>query len=349
MTATAPPVWPAGIELREDWLAQVREDIIEPDLEIVDPHHHLWVRGTPETPAAYEMEALWRDTGSGHKVVQTVYIECRSYWDPGAPAHLQSVAETARVAEMARTAPEGKARIAGIVAYVDLTLEPALLDNALDAHLAAGEGLVKGIRHSGARDPEPGALIIPGRGTPGQYADPAFRRGVARLGERGLTFDTWHFHHQNPDFHDLARAVPDTVMVLDHFGTPLGVGRYAGQREAIFARWQRDVEAIAACPNVVAKLGGMAMPDNGFGWMDRATPATSDEIVTAQGAWYAHMLGLFGPDRCMFESNFPVDRTAVSYPVLWNAFKKMARDLDAVDKRAVFAGTARRIYGLPPA
>lgn len=349
MTAQVPSGWPAGIELREDWLAQVQEDIIDPAREIVDPHHHLWVRGTPEAPAVYEMDALHRDTKSGHNVVQTVYIECRSYWDTAAPEHLQPVAETAAVVRMARAAAPGGASIAGIVAYIDLTLAPDLLDAAIDAHLDAGAGLVKGIRHSGARDAEPERLIIPGRGTQGQYADPAFRRGVARLGERGLTFDTWHFHHQNDAFRALAQAVPDTTMVLDHFGTPLGVGRFAGRHDAIFADWQRDIDAIAGLPNVVAKLGGLAMPDNGFGWKDRDLPPGSDEIVEVQGRWYSHTLAAFGPERCMFESNFPVDRTAVSYAVLWNAFKKMSADLDASHKDMVFAGTARRVYGLPPA
>ena len=332
------------MELREDWLASVHEDVIEPDREIVDPHHHLWVHGTPEKPAIYELDELRRDTASGHNLVETVYIECRSYWDKDAPEHLRPVGETRHIARIADQ--PGGSRISGMVAHADLSLDPALLDEVLDAHAEAGQGLVRGIRHSAARDPEPDRLVIPGRGAEGQYANPDFRRGVVRLGTRGMTCDCWHYHHQNRDFLELARAVPDTVMILDHFGTPLGVGRFAGQRAEIFEVWKSDMTALAECPNVVAKLGGMCMPDLGWGWHQRETPPGSDELLAAQGDWYAFMIDLFGPERCMFESNFPVDRCAVSYRVLWNFFKKVAAQYSEAEKDAMFAGTARRIYRL---
>ncbi|GHF58497.1 amidohydrolase family protein [Seohaeicola zhoushanensis] len=338
--------WVAGMELRDDWLAQVQEEIIDPAREIIDPHHHLWVHGTPEAPAVYEMEALWRDTGSGHNVVATMFMECRSYWDMDAPAHLQSVGESRRVAEMAASAGPGQSKIAGIICNIDPRLEPGLLDEAIDAHLEAGQGLVQGVRFAGARDSEPEKLVIPGRGAEGQYADTAFRRGLQRFAERGLTFDTWHYHPQNGEYLDLARALPEVTMILDHFGGPLGVGRFTGRRDEYFADWQRDMEAIAACPNVHAKLGGFLMPDNGWGFHQAARPATSDEVVALQGKWYAHMLDVFGPERCMFESNFPVDRISVSYPVIWNAFKKMAAGFSEAEKDALFAGTVRRVYGV---
>jgi len=333
-------VWVPGMELRDDWLAQVQEDIVEPDREIVDPHHHLWQRG-----ATYELDEFRADTGSGHRVVQSVFIECRAYYDPEVEERFRPVSETRTAAAMARQTEADATRIDGIVAFADLR-DPQL-DAVLDAHLEAGQGLVKGVRQSGACDPEPDKLAIPGRGAPGLYADPDFRRGLARLGERGLTYDTWHYHHQAGDFLDLARAVPGTTIILDHFGTPLGVGRFTGQRDRIFAQWQRDMEDLARCPNVVAKLGGLAMPDNGWGWHKAERPPTSDEFIAAQGPWYRHMIECFGPDRCMFESNFPVDRTGISYPVLWNAFKKMAADYDLAARDALFAGTARRIYRLP--
>jgi len=333
--------WVPGMELRDDWLAQVQEEIVEPGREIVDPHHHLWQRGG----TGYELPQFRADTQSGHNVVQTVYIECRSYYDEAAEDRFRPVGETRTVAAMAHETEGDPARIVGIVAFADLRAPD--LDAVLDAHVAAGQGLVKGVRQSGAHDTEPGALAIPGRGAPGQYADPDFRRGLARLGERGLTYDTWHYHHQADDFLDLVRAVPGTTIILDHFSTPLGVGRFAGQREAIFDQWRRDMEALAACPNVIAKLGGLAMPDNGWGWHRAERPPTSDEFVAAQGAWYRHMIDCFGPERCMFESNFPVDRTAISYPVLWNAFKKIAASCDEAARDALFSGTARRVYGLP--
>lgn len=336
--------WTPGMEMRDDWLNQVREDILDPGREIVDPHHHLWVNGD----TVYETAALARDTGAGHNVVQTMFMECRSYYDTAAPEHLRPVGETKTVARMASAAP-GPSRIAGIVGHVDLTQDTARIDEALDAHEAAGQGLFKGIRHAGARDDRPQDLVIPGRGLAGQYGRSDFRRGVARLGARGLTYDTWHYHHQMRDFIDLARAVPDTVLILDHFGTPLGRGRFAGKRAEIFEVWQGDMADLAQCENVRLKLGGLAMPDNGWGWHERAVPPTSDEMLAAQGDWYACALDLFGAGRCMFESNFPVDRVSVSYAVLWNFFKKVAGEASAAEKDALFAGTARKVYGLPPA
>ena len=326
------------------WLDQVVEDIVEPDLPIIDPHHHLWRsrRGRP-----YLLEQLWADTSSGHRIEKTVFLECGAGYREGGPEDFRCVGETELVASEARRSAEGepgRAVISGIVSRADLS-RPSLGD-VLDAHEEAGGGLFRGIRHSGARDPHPAALSIPGRAPERLYASEGFRRGVALLGERGLTYDTWHYHHQNRDFAALARAVPGTTMVLDHFGTPLGVGPYAGRREEILAAWKDDIAEIAACPNVVAKLGGLAMPDNGFGWDRRATPATSDELVAEQGRYYRHTLACFGAERCMMESNFPVDRLSISYAVLWNALKKIAADLADDEKHAVFYGTAARVYRL---
>ena len=335
-------LWVARMGVRDDWLAQTTEPILDPEREIVDPHHHLWRRGG----AVYELDELWSDTGSGHRVTESVYIECHEGYREDGPEHMRPVGETERVAEVAAASARepGRARIAGIVAHADLR-HPEL-DAILDAHEAAGRGLLRGIRHAGAHDPEPEALAVPGRAPPGLYADEAFRVGLARLGERGLTFDTWHYHHQNADFRDLAEAVPGTTLVLDHFGTPLGVGRFAGRREEVFAEWRDDVVAIAERPNVAAKLGGLAMPDNGWGWEERDRPPGSEEFAEAQGPWYRHAIARFGPGRCMFESNFPVDRVSVSYAVLWNAFKRIAADQDEPAREALFSGTARRVYRL---
>jgi predicted TIM-barrel fold metal-dependent hydrolase len=164
------------------------------------------------------------------------------------------------------------------------------------------------------------------------------------LGKLGLTYDSWHYHYQNLEFAELARAAPDTLMILDHFGTPIGVGRYSEQREEIFEQWKKDIVEVAKCHNVVAKLGGLAMPDNGYGWDKRNLPATSDELVGAQKRYYMHAIECFGPDRCMFESNFPVDRRSISYAVLYNALKKFAEEFSEDEKDAMFRGTAARIY-----
>ena len=328
-----------------NWLGQVREPAIEPKRRIVDPHHHLWCN--PER-GDYLLDDLWADTGSGHNVEKTVFVECRASYRTSGPEHLKCVGESEFVAAIAAASAKGgtgKAVISAIVAHADLT-QGTVLEEVLAAHAEAGRGLFRGIRHAGARDPHPEDLTIPGRGPEGLYARKDFRDGVKTLGRLGYTYDTWHYHHQNPAFAELARAVPQTTMVLDHFGTPLGVGRYANQREAIFAQWKKDIAEIAKCPNVVAKLGGLAMPDNGFGWNGRATPPTSDEFVAAQKRYYLHAIECFGASRCMFESNFPVDKWSISYPVLWNGLKKIVADFSESEKDALFYGTAARVYRL---
>ena len=281
------------------------------------------------------------DVGSGHNVERTVFMECRAAYRTDGPAALAPVGETEWVAA---EAPRSGGLIAGIVGHADLR-QPNL-DDILDAHTDAGCGLFRGIRDALARAEPSDGLMIAGGAPAGLFEDPAFRAGVGRLGARGLTYDTWHYHYQNREFLDLARAVPDTVMILDHFGTPIGVGRYADQRDAIFDDWQRDIADIARCDNVVAKLGGLAMPDNGFGWHVADRPPTSDEFVAAQGRYYRHMIECFGADRCMFESNFPVDRMSLSYRVLWNGLKKLVRGCSNAERDALFAGTATRVYRL---
>jgi predicted TIM-barrel fold metal-dependent hydrolase len=323
----------------QDWLDLVVEDVVDPDLPIVDPHHHLWPAGGA---LPYGLAELHADTGDGHRVEQTVFVECHAAYRDGGDPELAPVGETEFVAGEAMRDPAHL--ISGIVGHADL--RSPRLDEVLDAHEAAGQGLFRGIRHALSHARHPEVLMIPGRAGADLYLEPAFRAGVARLGERGLTYDTWHYHFQNPELLELARAVPGTTIVFDHFGTPLGVGPYASQREEIFEQWKLDIAAIASCDNVVAKLGGLAMPDNGFGWNTAERPPTSDEFVAAQSRYYLHAIECFGPDRCMFESNFPVDRFSLSYRTVWNAFKQLTAGFTADERTAMFSGTARRVYRL---
>lgn len=330
------------------WLDQVVEEIVDPQQRIIDPHHHLW---PPGGGLPYGLDDLDGDTGSGHRIEGTVFVECGAAYRADGPDHLKVVGETAFVAEQADIGlgRPGTAPILGIVARADLRLggsDPARLDEVLDAHVEAGGGRFRGIRHAIARAKEPEAMRIPGRQPEGLSEDADFRAGVARLGERGLVFDTWHYDHQNVEFAALAAAVPGTTMVLDHFGTPVGVGSMEGRLDEVFEAWKDGLAAVAEQPNVVAKLGGLAMPDNGFGWDRRDTPPTSDEFVDAQARWYHHTIECFGPDRCMFESNFPVDRWSLSYPVMWNGLKKIASDHSPAERDQMFFGTAARVYGL---
>jgi L-fuconolactonase len=325
------------------WLDQVVEPIVDPNRRIVDPHHHLW---PPGTGMRYGVDDLVADTSSGHEVVATVFVECGAAYRTNGPEHLQPVGETefvaASAAELNRNHPDAPS-IAGIVARADLRLGPELPE-VLDAHSDAGSGLFRGIRHSTSHATEPDSMTIAGRAPRGLAADPSFRAGVQLLGERGLTYDTWQYHYQLRELTDLAQAAPETVIVLDHFSTPLGVGSFAGRRDEVFEEWRAGITELANCPNVVAKIGGLAMPDNGFDWHTAPRPATSDEFVEAQGRYYHHTIEGFGPARCMFESNFPVDRLSISYVVLWNALKKIAGRYTDDEQDAMFSGTASRVY-----
>ena len=323
-----------------EWLELVVEPIVDAEAAIIDPHHHLWPPGGSMT---YQLADLEADLDAGHNIVDTVFVECGASYERAAAEALAPVGETAYVTGEAERS--NRQVMGGIVAHADLR-DAGNLDAVLDAHEAAGHGRFRGIRHAGSHALHPEVLTIPGRAPAGLYADPAFRKGVARLGERGLTYDTWHYHYQNQDFLDLARNVPGTTMVLDHFGTPLGVGPYEGQREQIFQQWQADIAEIAQRPNVVAKIGGLAMPDNGFGWHTADRPPTSDEFIEAQGRYYRHTIEQFGPERCMFESNFPVDRWSLSYRTFWNAAKKLITDFSADERDAMLRGTAARVYRL---
>ncbi len=328
-----------------EWFAQVEEEVVEPDLPIVDPHHHLWPAGGGRM--AYAIDQLHHDTDDGHRIVQTVFVECNASYRTDGPAELASLGETEFVAGIAAADPTGL--MSGIVANVDLRLAAGdALDQVLDAHTNASSGLFRGVRHALARAEHPEVLTIPRVAPVDLYLDQAFRSGVRRLGERGFTYESWHYHYQNREFLELAKAVPETTMVLDHFGTPLGVGPYADHREEIFTAWKADIEAIAACPNVFAKIGGLAMPDNGFGWHAASRPPTSDEFIEAQERYYLHTINAFGPHRCMFESNFPVDRMSLSYRVVWNAFKKMTAGFSVAERTAMFSGTAQHVYKLSP-
>lgn len=333
----------------DQWLAQVSEEIIDPTRPIIDPHHHLWKKRFNRD---YLLPELWSDTGSGHRIVKTVFMECHAFYHREGKEHLKSTGETAFIADLAaqsKIESQNQAIISAIVANSDLCLagdSEELLIESLDEHRRLSSGLLRGIRDAGARDKRPEDLLIAGMAPPYLYGKESFRKGLRVLASEGLTYDTWHYHHQNLDFLDLARAVPECTMVLDHFGTPLGVGVYKNCKDEIFQQWKEDIREIARCPNVFAKLGGLAMPDNGFGWHLQDRPPGSDEFVTAQKKYYLHTIECFGPERCMFESNFPVDRLSINYHVLFNAYKKMVADFTEDEKHAMFYATAEKVYRL---
>ncbi len=345
------------------------EEILDPELPIVDPHHHLWDRrGSPQAPAGdpstwhgftrvvqlaprYLLDELLADTGSGHKVVATVFVECRAMWRETGPTAFRPVGETEfvnGVAAMCASGTYGHTRAcAGIVGHADLRLPPATVDAVLKAHIAAGGGRFRGIRHSGAHHSDPVVLgPLHGRVPEGMYASPEFRAGFAMLAPNGLSFDAWILEPQLPELIDLARAFPDTTIVLDHVGTPLGIGSHQGRREERLEIWRRNIHTLATCPNVHVKLGGLAMAYCNFPSFLSDPAASSSQLAQEWRPYIDECIQAFGPTRCMFESNFPVDLGSCSYATLWNTFKRIAADHGPADRQALFSGTAARVYRL---
>lgn len=327
----------------DDWLQLTQEDALEPELPIIDPHHHLWDR--PDN--RYLLQELVADTHA-HRVRQTVFVECSAMYRMDGPEQFMPVGETEfvqGVAAMSASGGFGNTRVAtGIVGTADLCLGDAVIP-VLEAQLAASPNRFRGIRHRAAW-PEP----TPRLGQPAARAqllgDPAFRAGFAHLRRYGLSFEAWLFHPQIPDVTALARAFPDTTIILDHLGGPVLNGSVPGTADEIFAHWRASIDEVATCPNVMLKAGGIQMPVNGFRWHERARPPTSDELLAVNAPWYLHAIEAFGPARTMFESNFPVDRASCSYTVLWNQFKKLTRGFSASERQAMFSGTAARVYRL---
>lgn len=328
-----------------DWLAKVKEGAIEPGLPIIDPHHHLW----DHPGSRYELDEIVADLAQGHNIRQTVFVECKAMYRDGGPEALKPLGETEYVNGIAAKSASGGfggTRVAaGIVGFADLRLGNAV-DEVLNAHIARAPDRFRGIRHASAFDPNPDIRASHTAPPKGLLGLPSFREGFARLESYGLSFDAWLYHHQIPELTQLARDHPGTRIIFDHFGGPLGIGPYEGKRGEIFAQWKKDVSELAACPNVVAKLGGINMAVNGFGWHKRDLPPTSDELAEATRDWYLHSIDIFGPERCMFESNFPVDKLSCSYGVLWNAFKKIAKGFSESEKQNLFHDTAKRVYRL---
>jgi len=301
---------------------------------IVDPHHHLWEHRT----RPYMMPQLRADTGSVPDVAKTVFVECASGYRTDGPEAFRPVGETEFV-----VAADPDGFIAGIVGFADLT-KPEVAD-VLAAHVDAGKGRFRGIRHASAWDPSPDIRESHTKPPPHLFDEQDFRRGFAALGAAGLSFDAWLFHPQLTELVALCKAVPDTPVILDHLGGPLGIGPYAGKREDVLEGWRRTMTDVAACENVVLKVGGIGMAIYGMRW-HREGGASSEQLVEAWGEPIRWCIDTFGADRCMFESNFPVDKQSCSYADLWSAFEQIAADASPADHDALFSGTATRAYRL---
>ena len=331
--------------INEDWLAKRREEPIDPAMPIIDPHHHLWDRGS-----RYLLDDLKHDIdSSGHNIRATVFLQCDSMYRAEGDPNFASVGETEFVngiAAMSASGIYGQARLcAGIVGFANLLLG-AQVDAVLEAHLRIGGDRFKGVRYCSVWDADKSIKSTPMDFPRGLLLDPQFRAGFARLERYRLSFDAFLYHPQIPELADLARTFPDTTIVLNHIGSPLGIGVYASRRNEVFKDWQRNINDLAKCLNVHIKLGGMGMHFFGFEFEKQTMPPSAEELANAWRPFVETCVAAFGPQRAMFESNFPVDKRYYSYGIMWNAFKRLAEGLSPDEKMELFFNTARRTYRL---
>jgi predicted TIM-barrel fold metal-dependent hydrolase len=333
------------LSVRPAWLERHKEDILEPALPIIDPHHHVW-----DAPNwRYLFDDFLADVRAGHNIRSTVYVQCYSMYRKGGPRELRSLGETEfanGVAAMAASGIYGETRICdGIVGMVDL-FQGSRAAEILEKHITITGGRFKGIRQITAWHQEE-AIQPPVKGrVAGMLLDPKFREGFATLAPLGLTFDAWAFHSQLDEVLDLARAFPGTMIALNHLGGPVGIGSYATQRQEVFAAWRGAIRKLAECPNIAVKIGGLGAKLAGFSFHRQAEPPSSEQLATEWRPYVEAAIETFGPARCMFESNFPVDKGSCSYAVIWNAFKRLAGGCSADEKTALFSDTAARFYRL---
>jgi predicted TIM-barrel fold metal-dependent hydrolase len=338
-------VLPIQAPVRQDWLDKRHEEIIEPDLPIIDPHHHLWDR----PGYRYLFPELLADVGSGHNIRATCYEQAREMYRADGPEELKSLGETEFVSGVSAMSASGKYGptrcITGIIGFVDLRVG-SRAKGILERHIAVSDGRLRGIRNGSTWSDDPTLKTFTAGGPPGLLLDKSFREGFATLAPLSLTFDAWMFQTQLADVVDLARAFPQTTIVLNHCGAPLATGPYTGKREEAFTEWRDSIRTVAGLPNTYVKLGGLGMKLSGYTFFDNDQPPSSQDLEKAWRPYIETCITAFGPQRSMFESNFPVDKGTCSYQVLWNAFKRIAAGYSADEKTALFSGAAAKAYRL---
>jgi L-fuconolactonase len=331
-----------------DWLALTQEPILEPDLPICDPHHHFWDFRTARIPyQRYLLHELAADMQSGHNVRSTVFIEARAMYRVEGPEEIRPIGEVEFVQGLAAASASGLygpgRAAASIVGHANLLLGDRVAP-VLEALKAASPNRFRGIRHSVTWDPHPEVENTAAHRMQAQLANEQFRAGARVLAGMGLTLEGWMYFPQLPELVEFARAIPNLQIILNHIGGLIRTGPYAGKDDEVFATWQRGVTAVAECPNVTMKLGGMGMPRTGFDWHTRTSPIGSEELAAAMAPYMNFCIEKFGPNRCMFESNFPVDKVSFSYHVMYNAFKRLSQGYSANERAAMFHDTAVRTY-----
>ncbi len=331
-----------------DWLALTQEPTLEPEIPICDPHHHFWDFRTSRLPyQRYLLPELIADINSGHNVRSTVFVEARSMYRSHGLEEMRPVGEVEFVQGLAAASASGvygpSRAAASIVGHANLNLGDDVRP-VLESLRAASPNRFRGIRHTVTWDPHPEVENTSAYNMPGQLGSDNFRSGARVLAGMGLTLDSWLYFPQLPELAAFARAVPDLNIILCHIGGLLRVGPYANRDDEVLATWRSGIADVAACPNVNVKLGGIGMPRTGFDWYARTKPIGSEELAESMAPFMNYCIEQFGPSRCMFESNFPVDKVGYSYNVLYNAFKRLSEGYSDIERAAMFHDNAVRIY-----
>lgn len=326
------------------WTKQRHEEALEPALPIIDPHHHVW----ENEHGRYLLHDLVEDVSTGHNIIATVFIEAGAMYRADGPEEMKPVGEVEFVngiAAMSASGRYGKARLcAGIVGHGDLMLGDKV-QPVLEALIAAGNGRLRGVRHGLVWDTGRGAKFGRRQVPQHQMLDPAFRKGFARLQPLGLSFESWLFHPQLPDLVDLLRAFPDSNVIMNHVGGLLGVAPHT-DRDEVFKVWRGHIRELAKFPNLSVKVGGLGMLYCDWDFHLRVVPPSSEDLAAAWRPYVEECISAFGAERCMMESNFPVDKQSCGYGVLWNALKRITKNCSATEKAALYRGTAERVYRL---
>jgi L-fuconolactonase len=323
---------------RPDWLAsEVAEPVLEPDLPIVDTHFHM-----VDVPGIRYLHADFAaDLDAGHRIVASVHAEAQTGYHVDGPELLRPVGETIAIVREG----EAESRIAnGIVGYADL-LAGARVEQTLAAHVQAGNGRFRGIRFSLSKDPHP-EIRVHHRTPDDVFESAALHAGLRVLQGMDLSFDAWAFFHQLPAVTRLAKRHPDLEIVAEHCGGLLGYGPYAGRADEVFSTWRRNLAQLADCPNVSIKIGGILGRLAAYDYLTVERPEPSAALAAVLRRYVLTCIDLFGPSRCMFESNYPVDAMAASYRLLWNTYKRITSEFSADEKTALYSGTARKVYRL---
>jgi L-fuconolactonase len=328
-------------------LKTVLEKPIEPELPICDPHHHLWRHNEKthwhHTGINYLAKDLLDDINSGHNIVQTVSVEAFPLYHLFGPKDMTPVGETELIIADAETIKSKTRVAAGIIGYADLTLGDAVKP-VLEEQISAGKNRFRGIRVITVWDDE--SIFKDPPSPRGVMLTPKFREGFASLSKYNLSFDSWLFFHQVPELVDLANEFPEIPIIVNHAGGFLGIEHYIKEHDSVVKQWKKGIAELAKCPNISMKLGGLGMDLWGFGWDKQSTAATSAQLAQTMSPFLLYCIEKFGVHRCMFESNFPVDKESYSYTAIWNAFKLITKGFSSDERSALFHDTAVKVYRL---